>query len=243
VGGAAARPNEPNHRAPRAQLFCAEVVAFHNQHRRASTNPGDDGRFASTSPTPDSRDTWTASMRHIACEGRCFVLSANQFARRSDYPHDYPIAGDLKPDDVWCRGASMIVSPLGEILAGPATSGEQILLADIHLDQITQAKYDFDVVGHYARADVFRLVVNEASTPPVATLAAKQDPHPSVALTDQRTTLTSSGGSACKRAHGRRDPSLEPFIYRGYGREPSIPRTSGSAAPSRRFVIKSYGDR
>jgi predicted amidohydrolase len=141
-------------------------------------------------PTADARDTWTASMRHIACEGRCFVLSANQFARRSDYPDDYPIAGNPEPDAVLCRGASMIVSPLGEILAGPATDGEQILLADIDLDQIIEAKYDFDVVGHYARPDVFRLIVNDAPTPAVTTVAtpavtaavmaveATQDLHP-----------------------------------------------------------------
>ncbi|MDT4963551.1 MAG: nitrilase [Pseudonocardiales bacterium] len=128
-------------------------------------------------PTADSRDTWTASMRHIACERRCFVLSANQYARRSDYPHDYPIAGDHQPDDVLCRGASMIVSPLGEILAGPATDGEEILVAEIDLDQIVEAKYDFDVVGHYARPDVFRLVVNEAPTPAVTTTAAQHDLH------------------------------------------------------------------
>jgi nitrilase len=129
-------------------------------------------------PTADSRDTWVASMRHIACEGRCFVLSANQFARRSDYPNDYPIAGHHQPDDVLCRGASMIVSPLGEILAGPAIDGEEILVAEIDLDEIVEAKYDFDVVGHYARPDVFRLVVNEAATPAVTTVSAQQDPHP-----------------------------------------------------------------
>jgi nitrilase len=119
-------------------------------------------------PTADARDTWTARMRHIACEGRCFVLSANQYARRSDHP----------PDEVLCRGASMIVSPLGEILAGPATDGEEILLAEIDLDQIVEAKYDFDVVGHYARPDIFRLVVNEAPTPAVTTAAAEHDLHP-----------------------------------------------------------------
>ena len=118
-------------------------------------------------PTADERDTWAATMQHVACEGRCFVLSANQFARRRDYPDDYPLEGDHAPDDVLCRGASMIVSPLGVILAGPEIEGEAILRADIDLSQITEGKYDFDVVGHYARPDVFRLVVNEQPMPAV----------------------------------------------------------------------------
>jgi nitrilase len=118
-------------------------------------------------PTADPRDTWIASMQHVACEGRCFVLSADQFARRSDYPEDYPIEGDHAPDDVLCRGASVIVSPFGEILAGPAIEGEAILRAEIDLGRIAEGKYDFDAVGHYARADVFRLVVNEQPMPAV----------------------------------------------------------------------------
>jgi nitrilase len=118
-------------------------------------------------PTADARDTWIASMRHIACEGRCFVLSAGQFALRSDYPDDYPIDGDHGLDDVLCRGASMIVSPLGEILAGPEIEGEAILHAEIDLGQIAEGKYDFDAVGHYARPDIFRLSVNDRPMPPV----------------------------------------------------------------------------
>ena len=112
-------------------------------------------------PTADQRDSWIASMQHIACEGRCFVLSCNQFARRSDYPDDYALGGDDDPQRILSRGGSVIVSPLGEILAGPTFDGEAILTADIDLDEIARGKYDFDVVGHYARPDIFQLHVNE----------------------------------------------------------------------------------
>jgi predicted amidohydrolase len=117
-------------------------------------------------PTADARDTWIASMQHIACEGRCFVLAAGQYARRSDYPQDYPL--EAAPDEVLCRGASMIVSPLGQILAGPAVEGETILRADLDLGSIIEGKYDFDAVGHYARPDLFRLTVDERPRAPVA---------------------------------------------------------------------------
>jgi predicted amidohydrolase len=110
-------------------------------------------------PTADARETWVVSMRHIAYEGRCFVLSANQFARRSDYPDDYPV--DLPPDAVMCRGNSVIVDPLGNVLAGPETEGEAILRAEIDLGRTVEGKFDLDVAGHYSRPDVFRLEVDE----------------------------------------------------------------------------------
>jgi len=118
-------------------------------------------------PTADARDTWVATMRHVACEGRCFVLSANQFARRSDYPGDYPVDDGQGPEAVVCRGGSVIVSPLGDVLAGPEVEGEAILRAELDLDSIAEAKYDLDVVGHYARPDIFRLTVNEQANPAV----------------------------------------------------------------------------
>lgn len=122
-------------------------------------------------PTADPRESWVASMRHIACEGRCFVLAANQFARRDDYPADYPL--DAAPDTVLCPGNSVIVDPLGEILAGPEAEGETILRATLDLGRITEGKYDFDAVGHYARPDVFQLSVNTA-----ARSAVTEEPEP-----------------------------------------------------------------
>lgn len=118
-------------------------------------------------PTADGRESWLSTLRHIAMEGRCFVLGCNQYALRSDYPADYPaIQGDL-PSTVMSAGGSCIVDPLGKILAGPAVDGPAILTADLDLDEIPRARLDFDAVGHYARPDVFRLVVNEAATPAV----------------------------------------------------------------------------
>ena len=104
-------------------------------------------------PTADARDAWQSTVRHIALEGRCFVLSANQFARRGDYPAEHPFGND--PDAVICTGGSVILGPLGDVLAGPLTDGEGILVADIDRDQIVRGKFDFDSVGHYARPDVF----------------------------------------------------------------------------------------
>lgn len=125
-------------------------------------------------PTADGRDTWLSTMQHVALEGRCFVLSCNQFARRLDYPQDYPIEGFDEPEAVVSRGGSCIIDPLGQVLAGPDFDGPCILAADLDLTLIPRAKYDFDVVGHYARPDIFRLLVDTRPRPPV-TLAELGD--------------------------------------------------------------------
>jgi nitrilase len=111
-------------------------------------------------PTADARDSWLASVRHIAVESRCFVLSCNQFNRRSDYPAGYGFASSQDPDAVVCRGGSCIVDPFGNVLAGPNTEGEAILVAEIDRAQIVRGKFDLDVVGHYARPDIFQLHVD-----------------------------------------------------------------------------------
>jgi len=119
-------------------------------------------------PTVDDRDTWARSMQHIAFEGRCFVLSAVQYLRRGDCPEDYPAIQGNDPATVLIRGGSVIVNPQGNVLAGPNYDGEAILIAEINLDEIVEGKYDLDVVGHYARPDVFRLTVDERPAPSVA---------------------------------------------------------------------------
>jgi nitrilase len=118
-------------------------------------------------PTADDRDTWIATMQHVALEGRCFVLTACQHLRRANCPADYAAIQGQDPDTIIMRGGSAIISPLGQILAGPVFNQDAILTAQIDLGEIARGKYDFDVVGHYARPDVFRLHVNEKPAPPV----------------------------------------------------------------------------
>ncbi len=121
-------------------------------------------------PTADARDTWQITLRHIACEGRCFVLGCNQFVTKEMYPDDLEGLDELdEHPDVICRGGSAIISPFGEVLAGPLYDKEGILFADLDLAEVARGKFDFDVVGHYARPDVFQLVVNESPLLPVVT--------------------------------------------------------------------------
>ncbi len=112
-------------------------------------------------PTADSRDAWQATIRHIACEGRCFVLGCNQYVTRDMYPPDLEGLEDLSDQpEVMCRGGSAIISPFGEVLAGPLWDQEGILTAELDLAQVVQGKFDMDVVGHYARPDVFTYSFN-----------------------------------------------------------------------------------
>ena len=122
-------------------------------------------------PTADARDTWQATLRHIACEGRCFVLGCNQFVTKDMYPEDLPLRHELREKpEVMCRGGSAVVSPLGEVLAGPLYGEEGILYADLDREELIRSKVDFDVVGHYARPDIFQLCVDERPRRPLETV-------------------------------------------------------------------------
>ncbi|MCF2144532.1 MAG: carbon-nitrogen hydrolase family protein [Candidatus Heimdallarchaeota archaeon] len=113
-------------------------------------------------PTADARDSWQATIKHIALEGRCFVLSCNQFVTKKDYPKDLACSQELaKEPEVLCRGGSAIVDPNGNYLAGPLFDKAGILFAELDISLITKSRYDFDVVGHYARWDVFEFKIKK----------------------------------------------------------------------------------
>ena len=111
--------------------------------------------------TVDDRDTWASTMRHIAIEGRCFVVSACQYLRRADCPADYPAIQGDDPETVLIRGGSTIVDPMGQVIAGPSFGSECVLTAQIDPGTVAEGKFDLDVVGHYARQDLFRLIVRD----------------------------------------------------------------------------------
>jgi nitrilase len=113
-------------------------------------------------PTWDNDDVWVGSMRHIAKEGRVYVVGVNYCLRGSDVPADVPGRDELYGgDDDWlARGNTVIVGPGGDVLAGPLVGEEGILYADLDVDRARAARMQFDPVGHYGRADVFRLTVD-----------------------------------------------------------------------------------
>jgi len=117
--------------------------------------------------TVDDRETWLPTVRHIALEGRCFVLSACQVLRETDLPPGYPQEHFLGSHQFLIRGGSCVIGPLGQVLAGPLFDEEGTVTADLDRAELTRAKLDFDVVGHYARPDIFRLDVCEQPFRPV----------------------------------------------------------------------------
>jgi nitrilase len=113
-------------------------------------------------PTWDNSEVWPLSMRHIAKEGRCYVIGVNFCMRASDVPADIPGRDEIYAgaDDWMSRGNSIIVDPEGTVLAGPLVEEEGILTAEIDVANAHTARRQFDAVGHYNRPDVFQLRVD-----------------------------------------------------------------------------------
>jgi nitrilase len=109
-------------------------------------------------PTVEDRDAWIPTVRHIAREGRCFVLSSCQYLTREAYPQHWLESAVNLPDPP-IRGGSCIAGPMGDLLAEPLYGQEAIVTADVDVSSLIKAKFDFDVVGHYARPDVFQFSI------------------------------------------------------------------------------------
>jgi nitrilase len=113
-------------------------------------------------PTADASDGWQATLRHIALEGRVFVVACNQYVTRAMYPADFELGEALAAaPEVLCRGGSAVVAPDGRYLAGPLYGEEGLLLAELDLAEVAEARQLLDVAGHYSRPDVLRLLTVE----------------------------------------------------------------------------------
>lgn len=119
-------------------------------------------------PTWDSGDLWTASMRHIAKEGGCWVLSSATALQGSDVPNSFPGRAQLFTDAEWINsGDAIVVRPGGSVTAGPQHKQKSILYAMINPDTAKDARKSLDVAGHYGRPDVFQLTVDRSHRDPV----------------------------------------------------------------------------
>jgi nitrilase len=144
-------------------------------------------------PTWDNSDVWVSTLRHIAKEGRLFVIGVAPCMRGSDVPDDVPGRDQLwgGEDDWMSKGNSTIVGPEGEILAGPLVGEEGIIYAEIDASRARSTRYKFDPVGHYSRPDVFRLHVETSANP--------------VAITESDATGDGQGAPAAKSTARRRE--------------------------------------
>lgn len=134
------------------------LICWENYMPLARTSLYQQGIDFYLAPTADHRDSWQATMQHIACEGRCYVLGCNQFVTKDHYPKDLPGENIEDFPEIMTRGGSVIIDPLGDVVAGPLWNEEGILYAELDKDMISKGKMDFDAVGHYDRPDVFQLV-------------------------------------------------------------------------------------
>jgi nitrilase len=125
------------------------------------------GEQIHVAPTWDRGEPWISSMRHVAKEGRCFVVGACQAFHKNDIPDSYEFKNEYLGDvEGWINpGLSLIVDPDGKIVAGPLDSAEGILYADVEAHQLVGPRWQLDVAGHYARPDIFTLHVNTEPRP------------------------------------------------------------------------------
>lgn len=138
-------------------------------------------------PTWDSGETWVATLRHIAKEGRVYVVGCCMALRKDDIPDrfDFKKKYYAEHGDWINTGDSAIVHPSGKLMAGPLSKKEDILYAEVDTRQMQGLRRVLDVAGHYARPDVFELIVHTAPRPIVTTESSSAEPGATPEPTDQ----------------------------------------------------------
>lgn len=130
-------------------------------------------------PTWDRGEPWLSTLRHIAKEGRCYVVGCCSAVRRQDIPDRFAFKGAyLAETNEWLNpGLSVICDPDGKIVAGPLEKEEGILIAHVDRSIITGSRFQLDVAGHYARPDVFDLRISTTPRPMIQEVlpSAEQD--------------------------------------------------------------------
>jgi nitrilase len=123
-------------------------------------------------PTWDRGEPWISTMRHTAKEGRVYLVSCCSAMRMTDIPDHYAFKQKyLAGAGEWLNpGLSLIADPDGKLLAGPAENEETILYAEVDPARTLGTRFQLDTAGHYARPDVFRLIVDRQPRPMIETL-------------------------------------------------------------------------
>jgi len=134
------------------------LISWENYMPLARTALYQQGIDVYLAPTWDNSDVWLSTLRHIAKEGRVYVVGASLWAQASDVPVDVPFREELYGgEEVLSGGISVIVDPLGEVIAGPVEGKEGVIFADLDVQAARTSRHQFDPTGHFARPDILRL--------------------------------------------------------------------------------------
>ncbi len=118
-------------------------------------------------PTWDRGEPWLSTLRHIAKEGRAYVIGCCSAMHRDDVPERLAFkATYLTGGEEWINpGDSVIVDPDGKVIAGPVRARAEILYADVDPVKLRGSRFQLDVAGHYGRPDVFELIIHREPRP------------------------------------------------------------------------------